>query len=86
MEEQDEQIDHPMRGRLMSLCVQCAQPTLGSGEFCIHHLAAHADGWATGNRLMCDFLHRGIVPATPHGVADSSPEMLDDTLELALTA
>ena len=70
----------------MSLCVQCAQPTLGSGEFCIHHLAAHADGWATGNRLMCDFLHRGIVPATPDGTADPSPEPFDETLELALTA
>ena len=70
----------------MSLCVQCAQPMLGSGEFCIHHLAAHADGWATGNRLMCDFLHRGIVPPIPPGIADPLEQLLDDALEVALTA
>jgi hypothetical protein len=85
-EEHDEQIDHPTRGPLMSLCVQCAQPTLGSSEFCAHHITGHTDDWATGNRLMCDFLHRGIVPATPHGIADPFTEPLDDTLEVALTA
>ena len=85
-EEHDEQIDHPTRGPLMSLCVQCAQPTLGSSEHCAHHFAAHADDWATGNRLMCDFLHRGIVPATPPGIADPFEQLLDDPLEVALTA
>jgi hypothetical protein len=54
----------------MSLCVQCAQPTFGPGELCLYHTAGQTDDWATGNRLMCDFLHRGIVPATPHGIAD----------------
>lgn len=50
----------------MSICVQCAQPALGSRELCGYHTAAFGhDDWATGNRIMCDFIHRGIVSATP---------------------
>ena len=70
----------------MSLCVQCAQPMSGSSEICAYHTAGHTDDWAKGNRLMCDFFHRGIVPATPHGVADLCLELLDDALEVALTS
>jgi len=33
---------------------------------------------------MCDFLHRGIVPAIPDDFPDPSIEFLVDTLELAL--
>ena len=29
-----------------------------------NHLFSRADDWATGNRIMCDFAHRGIVPPT----------------------
>jgi hypothetical protein len=84
-EEHDGQTDHATWGSLMSLCVQCAQPTLGPGDLCAYHIAGQMEDWATGNRLMCDFLHRGIVRATPH-VADLSIELLDDTLEVALTS
>ena len=70
----------------MSLCAQCAQPTLGPGEFCAFHTAGQTEDWAAGNRLMCDFLHRGIVPPTPPDVADPSIEMPVDTLEVALTS
>lgn len=45
----------------MSLCVQCGYPTSGPGDMCDHHTATHGDDWAMGNRLMCDFLHRGVV-------------------------
>jgi hypothetical protein len=31
----------------------------------------HEDDWAVVNRRMCNFIHRGIVPA---GVADLDPE------------
>jgi len=44
----------------MSLCVHCGQPVLERGGLCTYHLTGHCDDWATGNRIMCDFLHRGI--------------------------
>ena len=46
----------------MALCVTCAQPTLTDQEVCAYHLFNQGDDWATSNRIMCDFLHRGIVP------------------------
>ena len=46
----------------MALCVLCAQPTPTDQEVCAYHLLSQADDWATANRIMCDFLHRGIVP------------------------
>jgi len=45
----------------MSLCIQCGYPTSGPDDMCAHHVASDADDWAMGNRIMCDFLHRGIV-------------------------
>ena len=63
----------------MSLCVLCAQPTLGDEAMCGYHSYHPADGWATGNRIMCDFLHRGIVPPTPDerlDISDPSSETL----------
>ena len=54
----------------MSLCVQCGYPTSGAGDMCVHHVASHADDWAMGNRIMCDFLHRGVVsPPFERGAA-----------------
>ena len=82
-QERGGQTDDPTQGPSMSVCVQCAQPTVG--ELCSHHAVAHGADWATGNRIMCDFLHRGIVPAIPDDVPDPSIEFLVDTLELALT-
>src|SRR5438034_1841117 len=45
----------------MSLCLQCGHPTSAGRDLCSHHDSCHADDWATGNRIMCDFLHRRIV-------------------------
>lgn len=69
----------------MSLCVHCGQPTLGPDDFCAHHTSGHGDDWATGNRIMCDFLHRGIVSSTPRELADPSIELLVGTLEAVRT-
>ena len=44
----------------MSLCAVCAQPTLGPD-----------DVWATGNRIMCDFLHRGALRPAARERADT---------------
>jgi hypothetical protein len=50
----------------MSLCAKCGGPTFGPEELCAYH---HDDGesWATGNRIMCDFIHRGVVASRPRG-------------------
>jgi hypothetical protein len=46
---------------------------VGNEELCIHHHTVYADDWAKANRILCDFFHRGKVPArlTP-------PEREDD--------
>jgi hypothetical protein len=55
----------------MSLCVVCAQSTLGPDDVCAFHVVGHGDDWATGNRIMCDFLHRGILRRAPREQADT---------------
>jgi hypothetical protein len=52
----------------MSLCSLCGYPTGDPDSVCRHHSADHGDGWARGNRLMCDLLHRGIAASTPEDV------------------
>jgi hypothetical protein len=50
----------------MSACPLCGWPTLSPEALCAHHSSSHEREWATGNRIMCDFLHRGIVlPTSP---------------------
>lgn len=64
----------------MSLCALCAQPTLDGDEVCVFHLYGHGDDWAAGNRIMCDFVHRGIVRAGVRERADAL-ELLVGTLD-----
>jgi hypothetical protein len=45
----------------MSLCAYCGQSLPEGRGLCPHHSTGHGDDWATGNRIMCDFVHRGIV-------------------------
>jgi hypothetical protein len=70
------------RYRAMSLCALCASPTADAG-LCTHHIFVFGDGssWATGNRIMCDFLHRGVVPPTPLDLVGRSMELLLEDLE-----
>ena len=68
----------------MTLCMLCAQPTLGDEEVCVFHLHGQGDDWATGNRTMCDFLHRGIVPVRRR--ERPVPVERLETLEEALSA
>jgi hypothetical protein len=46
----------------MALCSQCGLQNDGVVELCGHHAVTHGDSWAVGNRIMCAFFHRGIVP------------------------
>jgi len=69
----------------MSRCVLCAQPTLGRRDVCEFHPHGHEADWATGNRIICDFPHRGIV----RGASPERPDAFDvlvETLDEALVA
>jgi len=46
----------------MTLCAYCGVQTTRTDAVCAHHACAFVDDWAIGNRVMCDFIHRGIVP------------------------
>jgi hypothetical protein len=64
----------------MSLCALCAHPTLGGDVLCGYHAAADGGDWATGNRIICDFLHRGIVLASGfHDATAAAPRRWSDT-------
>lgn len=61
----------------MSLCAYCGLSTDDPYLICSHHHGIAPEGdWATGNRIMCDFLHRGIAPP-PAAWADRDLEMVD---------
>ena len=46
----------------MIACVLCGSEASEGGALCAHHLFGIPDEWATSNRIMCDFLHRGVIP------------------------
>jgi hypothetical protein len=46
----------------MSMCPVCGQQLSGSAGLCPQHTGGSVSGWAAGNRIMCDFFHRGITP------------------------
>jgi hypothetical protein len=52
----------PLDAIEMSLCSVCGQCVVGSAALCAHHAAVSTDSWAASNRIMCDFLHRGVAP------------------------
>jgi len=50
----------------MTPCPSCGSALTGESAIlgmCVHHKYALGDEWAANNRLMCDLLHRGRVPA-----------------------
>jgi len=69
----------------VSLCAQCGEPTFGSAGLCTYHDSGHGDNWAAGNRIMCDFLHRGIVSSGRPDLLASSIELPVDALEASFT-
>lgn len=49
----------------MTLCAYCGAEAFRADPLCPHHTWTPADDWAAGNRIMCDFIHRGIVAPAP---------------------
>jgi hypothetical protein len=45
-------------------CHVCENETVSPGRVCAHHLTRDTS-WAQANRLMCDLVHRGLVPPRP---------------------
>jgi len=43
-------------------CWVCGQRVVGNAGLCAHHAAMSTKNWAVGNRILCDFFHRGIAP------------------------
>jgi hypothetical protein len=46
----------------MSLCAVCGSALSDNSALCRHHHLGGDDGWAAGNRILCDLLHRGKEP------------------------
>ena len=55
----------------MSRCVNCGETVIEGRSLCPYHVMGNGDDWATANRIMCDFVHRGIIvvsrPSAPAG-------------------
>jgi hypothetical protein len=66
----------------MSLCVVCGTQLAGDTGLCSNHSTAAAEGWAVVNRLMCDFLHRGVAPSGA-SIIDGSREPVGFMTEAA---
>jgi hypothetical protein len=47
----------------MNPCAYCGDPIDDSSGICRFHSILQGDNWASANRIMCDFIHRGIVVA-----------------------
>jgi len=50
-----------------------------------YHLTGHGADWATANRIMCDFFHRGIVLSRPSAPAGQPIDVLVEELQAAET-
>ena len=46
----------------MNRCNQCGIELPEALTLCPHHHLPNDQGWAATNRIMCDFVHRGLVP------------------------
>jgi hypothetical protein len=64
----------------MSLCAACGIQLTDGEALCRHHSTGADDGWAASNRIMCDFIHRGVVPAR---AADDEKEICATLAEVA---
>jgi len=69
----------------MSRCVNCGETVIDGSSLCTYHVNGHGDDWATGNRIICDFFHRGIVLSGPSTPAGQPIDVLVQELQAAET-
>ena len=56
-------VERPAQPRLRgSVCASCGLALRDGTGLCPHHQAVYGEDWALGNRVWCDFFHRGVVP------------------------
>jgi hypothetical protein len=60
-----------------TVCSLCGWVMEGERAICPYHYSRQEPGWAIGNRIMCDFLYRGILLPEPTrlAAADEFPEL-----------
>ena len=70
----------------MSFCAVCGESSPDRDGLCSYHIAPE-DDWAVANRIMCDFVHRAIVPrrlpATKRDQVALFADDVGETVELA---
>jgi hypothetical protein len=44
-------------------CISCGYVLHTPFQLCAHHGQAMPEDWAVANRIYCDFIHRGKIPA-----------------------
>ncbi|HEU5320975.1 MAG TPA: hypothetical protein VFX28_09240 [Methylomirabilota bacterium] len=67
----------------MSLCASCGGVTFGDTGICTHHHRVYEHDWAIANRIMCDFIHRGVAPPLLPPDEQSAEFWDDEAPELA---
>jgi hypothetical protein len=65
----------------MNRCVNCGEAVDDGRSLCTYHVLAHSADWATANRIMCDFFHRGVVLSGPSAPAGEPIDVLVEELE-----
>ena len=65
--------------------MNCGETLIGGSRLCPYHLTSHGDDWAMANRIMCDFVHRGIVLSRPSRPARQPIDFLVEELQGAET-
>jgi hypothetical protein len=69
----------------MSVCIVCGQSNPDRDSFCSYHITPE-DNWATANRIICDFVHRAIVPRRLPASERDQVVITDDEGEVVVLA
>ena len=70
----------------MSICAVCVQSSGDAGNLCPYHVSADHE-WSVANRIMCDFVHRAVVPRRlPPSERDLVALVTDDEGEVVVLA
>jgi len=57
----------------VSWCASCGFALSGTAALCRHHAVVYDQDWAVANRIICDLIHRGVVPpASPKLIAPTT--------------
>lgn len=63
----------------MTVCPVCGHFVIGQETMCGFHTTALRGDWATGNRIMCDFVHRHTLhPDAERPASDSLDSVLEE--------